>query len=834
MARLRHDRLLASHARLATPAATHGGAHRYRLRHGIAHLHLTGTPELAATALQRLETWFERFDLPGHEAVATLTGDLTATAHRLPEAGLAPWHDWLGRNATLFARARDPESGRGMVLQTATEHADDSPVTAAAEDWLRGEGADTWYLRRERRPTCWDRPSYLDLHLGGPLADGPSVVPLGDSLIAALLQDGRVGLVRAKPRMRWRSERADAVAIAPLGPTRFASVTGGGHVLAWSAPLDEPVLLARLDSLGAEHAPARLVNAGGGLVVADHATADPARPEARLRFIRPDGSVSALQTANLGPLQGLSAVGDTDLVAWDMRRYAMWDLATTSLRWQAEADLEELVAVAPVGDGHLLAVSRPAAATCPHHPETHLERRLMPARNDIPMWRRPALGEVPFGDGIQTRVAWVCPACEAEQAEASLDHVPPETTRPDPARTREETHTWRRLATEDDDGDASERGTRPPRVAPPGLFHGHAVPELDAPWFRGAWTVREASSGATIHQVTLSSRPEGLAPMASAHVWLSHLKSGEDHFLPEVLIGLHDLDGTPLPDATCEIPALLDDLERTPWRLACLASGRPAALLRGSNHPWLNGGTLDGHGFALCGLVTQGDRLVTWDAAGFIRLWDKGADMDERLHRDNQHASENDVAVSRLEAHIFGLDRSLWGLRELGPFSIAPRDDGCALTIERCISLTLAQWWSLMPLAPRSLNPDGSMRIECSQSGTETSFRLRLMQGVQTADMKSLNAITPALSSAGKTAEIANLIAESMASRVDLVTRLRRTLLVLTPREAMALQIRWGLLGMTDTDFSRFPERSRRQEALALRRQRNGSRARKLRAIMDS
>lgn len=120
-----------------------------RLMEEIYHLTRAGRVEAARTrltdfsyaiakcALNRSEDWVEDF--------RCILGDR-------PGTGYARWADFAKASAHILRRGNAEWPAHKILLQLAFEHADDSPVTAAAETWLEAGNCDWPWLRRTRRP----------------------------------------------------------------------------------------------------------------------------------------------------------------------------------------------------------------------------------------------------------------------------------------------------------------------------------------------------------------------------------------------------------------------------------------------------------------------------------------------------------------------------------------------------------------------------------------------------------------------------------------------------------------------------------------------------------
>jgi len=115
--------------------------------------------QLHSEQWQALEATLTDFDLLMATCQAGMQGQLAGDYHkawqRLQKAGyteLRLWEAFLRERAHILARGNEEWGAHKILLQLAVEHADDSPVTKAAEAWLEGGNCDWQWLRRILRP----------------------------------------------------------------------------------------------------------------------------------------------------------------------------------------------------------------------------------------------------------------------------------------------------------------------------------------------------------------------------------------------------------------------------------------------------------------------------------------------------------------------------------------------------------------------------------------------------------------------------------------------------------------------------------------------------------
>lgn len=122
-----------------------------------------------------------------------VASDCTAVLAALPDDGerqrFAIWEAFFRGRVHLLRRCSDAWPAHRILAQLAVEHADDSPVTKAAEAWLQDGGCDWLWLRRVDRPAALpDEGEYRVL----PAPNVRDVRELPDGRLLTFSVDGRL------------------------------------------------------------------------------------------------------------------------------------------------------------------------------------------------------------------------------------------------------------------------------------------------------------------------------------------------------------------------------------------------------------------------------------------------------------------------------------------------------------------------------------------------------------------------------------------------------------------------------------------------------------------
>ena len=137
---------------------------RYGFRHGVAHLLAADQTERAARLLTDFPYTMARFRSENGPGAQQLVRDATSTLARTAETTplpIASWEAFHRERAHLLRRGTSAWGADKILLQLAVEHADDSPVTQAAERWLEEGHCDWLWLRQIERPTTVEQTGIL-------------------------------------------------------------------------------------------------------------------------------------------------------------------------------------------------------------------------------------------------------------------------------------------------------------------------------------------------------------------------------------------------------------------------------------------------------------------------------------------------------------------------------------------------------------------------------------------------------------------------------------------------------------------------------------------------
>ena len=113
-----------------------------------------------------------------------LVAEFIRAAGEIPEPSeeFLVWAEFMHRRAHILRRGNEQWPAHRILLQLALEHADDSPVTRAAEQWLDKGSCDwDWLVNPERPETMPSDPCVAVLEGHSDFVNG-----------AMLLSDGRL------------------------------------------------------------------------------------------------------------------------------------------------------------------------------------------------------------------------------------------------------------------------------------------------------------------------------------------------------------------------------------------------------------------------------------------------------------------------------------------------------------------------------------------------------------------------------------------------------------------------------------------------------------------
>ena len=249
--------------------------------------------------------------LPAAEcaALAPEYGELAAMFAGDPRHGdLRAWADFFGESVHLLRRGDAEWPANRILLQLAVEHADESPVTKAAESWLETGACDWVWLRRAKgqRPKTV-RSTGLIAVLEGHRAAVTGALELADGRLLSWSRDVTLRL--------WSEDGAPlAVLKGHTHRVSGATVLPDGRLLSWSN-------------------------------------------DKTLRLWGGDGAPLAVLAGHKGSVNGVTALPDGRLLSWSSDgTLRLWagDGAPIAV---LEGHTEEVVGATPLPDGQLLSWS---------------------------------------------------------------------------------------------------------------------------------------------------------------------------------------------------------------------------------------------------------------------------------------------------------------------------------------------------------------------------------------------------------------------------------------------------------------------------------------------
>jgi len=124
----------------------------YGFRHGVAHLLATGQAPRGQALLTDFPYLMARLAAENGPGARPLATDAAATQATLADGhAFRLWEAFIQERAHVLRRGNNHWGAQKVLLQLAVEHADESPVTQAAEHWLEGGHCDWLWQRRARR-----------------------------------------------------------------------------------------------------------------------------------------------------------------------------------------------------------------------------------------------------------------------------------------------------------------------------------------------------------------------------------------------------------------------------------------------------------------------------------------------------------------------------------------------------------------------------------------------------------------------------------------------------------------------------------------------------------
>ena len=170
--------------------------------------------------------------------------------------GLDIWQEFMNRNAHILRRATSDWTADRILLQLAVEHADDSPLTIAAEQWLEAGDCDWTWLRDIQRPALMQTDPCIAVLEGhsGPVAEalvldnGHILSWSGDHTLC--LWDGQTG----GPLVTMAGHSGKVTGVIVLDDGRILSWSQDGTLRLWDGQTGAPLVTMAGHTGGIEEA----------------------------------------------------------------------------------------------------------------------------------------------------------------------------------------------------------------------------------------------------------------------------------------------------------------------------------------------------------------------------------------------------------------------------------------------------------------------------------------------------------------------------------------------------------------------------------------------------
>lgn len=369
MSKLRLNTIHTLHSRLANAVeitailGKPATLEHYCFRHGIAHMLACGGRRRAEALLTSFDYCIARLASENSNGVRPMVRDYTAvlaTDELTDAAVLRHWEAFFRERAHIIARGDEQWPAHKILLQLAAEHANDSPVTNAAETWqLSGKCEWLWLRRNRRLPRASVNPclAVFEGHSGG----------IDD---AQELADGRVlswsGMVTDQSLLLWdRTGKCLAVFKEFAQQVRGTLVLPEGKSISWTKDKAENLHLSDSKSgqcLVFVGSPSRAKGGNSGYI---------GLPEARfsrelvsqvtincMTWLRIANRITGQIYPDLdwgsGCGRGILGLSDDRLLYWRGARPRIWDSRTQSWGPALDGHFSQVVGALELPDGRIL------------------------------------------------------------------------------------------------------------------------------------------------------------------------------------------------------------------------------------------------------------------------------------------------------------------------------------------------------------------------------------------------------------------------------------------------------------------------------------------------
>ncbi|MCP4755527.1 MAG: WD40 repeat domain-containing protein, partial [Proteobacteria bacterium] len=231
------------------------------------------------------------------------------------------WAAFFRENIHILRRGTPQWPANKILLQLAVEHADDSPVTMAAESWLAAGNCDWVWLRDILRSKQLEKSPCLGV-LEGHTAPAKGALQLFDNRIASWSEDTTLRIWAAETGMEEKLLKGHVAAVKgalELSDDRLVSWSDDTTIRIWNIDTGECLYV-----LSGKHA----LEIEGVLILPDQRLLSWAK-ENEMRIWSFEGEYLSSLRGHMEPVKGCIVLSDQNILSFaDDKTLRKWDLNT--------------------------------------------------------------------------------------------------------------------------------------------------------------------------------------------------------------------------------------------------------------------------------------------------------------------------------------------------------------------------------------------------------------------------------------------------------------------------------------------------------------------------